>query len=94
MTWSLASVAEDGTVTQVRIAGGSHTDQEFAVAIAALRSAYPTLRQWATDAATANTNWPTMTANQKDATMRESIRRLGVFLDRFGDLLVTLNGDQ
>ncbi len=58
-----------------------------------LKQAYPTLRQWAQDAATANTNWPTMTAAQKDATTRESIRRLGVFLDRFGDALILLNGD-
>lgn len=59
-----------------------------------LATAYPTIRQWATDAATVNTNWPAMTAAQKDAAMRTTIQRLGVFLDRFGDLLQTLNADQ
>lgn len=83
----------DGTVRTARLAAGSHTDQEHDAAVAALRQAYTTIRQWAADAATANTNWPTMTAAQKDATTRETVRRLGVFLDRFGDLLVLLNGD-
>lgn len=46
-----------------------------------------TLRQWALDAANANTNWPTMTAAQKDATTRETIRRLGVLADNLADVL-------
>ncbi len=83
----------DGTVRTARLAPGAHTDQENDAAVAALRQAYSTLRQWATDAATANTNWPTMTAVQKDATTRETIRRLGMFMDRFGDLLLAMNAD-
>lgn len=70
---------------------GRETTQTAAVT--ALRQAYPTIRQWASDAAATNTNWPAMTAAQKDAATRETIRRLGVFLDRFGDLLQTLNAD-
>ena len=53
-----------------------------------IRQAYNTLRQWSADAAQVNTDWPTMTANQKDNTQREVIRRLGIFFDRFADLLL------
>lgn len=53
-----------------------------------LRTFYPVARQWAQDAAQTNTNWPTMTAGQKDAAMRETIRRLGLFFDGMGDLLL------
>jgi len=53
-----------------------------------LRQAYQTLRQWSNDAAQTNTDWPTMTQGQKDAALRETIRRLGLFFDRFADLLL------
>ena len=53
-----------------------------------VKQAYNTLRQWSADAAQVNTDWPTMTANQKDNTQREVIRRLGIFFDRFADLLL------
>jgi hypothetical protein len=53
-----------------------------------LKNAYTTLRQWSADAAQVNTDWPTMTAVQKDNATRETIRRLGIFLDRFADLLL------
>jgi hypothetical protein len=53
-----------------------------------IRQAYTTLRTWSADAAQSNTDWPTLTAGQKDATMRETIRRLGIFLDRFADILL------
>lgn len=53
-----------------------------------LQQAYNTLRNWSADAANTNTNWPTMTATQKDNATRETIRRLGIFLDRFADLLL------
>ena len=53
-----------------------------------IKQAYQTLRSWSADAATTNTNWPTMTAVQKDNATRETIRRLGIFLDRFADLLL------
>ncbi len=46
-----------------------------------------TLRQWAVDAQTAFDNWPTMTAGQKDATTRETIRRLGVMAAKMADFL-------
>lgn len=83
----------DGVATTARIATGTHTDAEHDAAIASLRQAYATLRQWSVDAATTNTNWPTMTAVQKDATQREVIRRLGIFFDRFADFLVANNAD-
>ena len=35
-----------------------------------------------------DSDWPTMTAGQKDTAMRETIRRLGIFLDRFADVLL------
>lgn len=53
-----------------------------------LRQAYQTLRTWSADAAQVNTDWPTMTAIQKDNATRETIRRLGLFLDRFADVLL------
>jgi hypothetical protein len=53
-----------------------------------IRQAYNTLRQWSADAAQVNTDWPTMTNVQKDNATRETIRRLGIFLDRFADLLL------
>ena len=53
-----------------------------------VKQAYATLRQWAIDGAQTNTDWTTMTAGQKDVAMRETIRRLGIFFDRFADLLL------
>ncbi len=44
-------------------------------------------RVWAADAAQANTNWPTMTQAQKDATIRETIRRLGVLMANIAEHL-------
>lgn len=76
-----------------RLATGAHTDAEHSAIIARLRQDYATLRQWSQDAATTNTNWPTMTQTQKDNATRETIRRLGILLDRVGDVLVALNAD-
>jgi hypothetical protein len=53
-----------------------------------LKSAYQTLRQWSVDAQDAYDTWPTKTNAQKDATQRETIRRLGVLMDRLADLLL------
>jgi hypothetical protein len=53
-----------------------------------IKNAYQTLRQWSVDAATNHTNWPTMTNAQKDAAQRETIRRLGILMDRLADLLL------
>ena len=53
-----------------------------------IKNAYQTLRQWSADAAQVNNDWPTMTDPQKDNATRETIRRLGLFLDRFADLLL------
>jgi hypothetical protein len=53
-----------------------------------LRAAYQTLRQWSVDAATNHTNWPNMTNAQKDVAHRETIRRLGILMDRLADLLL------
>lgn len=53
-----------------------------------LRTAYATLRQWSLDAQDAFDTWPTKTNAQKDATQRETIRRLGILMDRLADLLL------
>jgi hypothetical protein len=53
-----------------------------------LKAAYQTLRQWSVDAQDAYDTWPTKTNAQKDATHRETIRRLGVLMDRLADLLL------
>ena len=89
----LVAVTDDAGTKTARVPLGSRSDADFTAAVAGLKSGYATLRTWASDAATTNTNWPTMTAAQKDAATRETIRRLGVFLDRFGDLLLALNAD-
>ena len=53
-----------------------------------VKQAYATLRQWSLDAQAAYDDWPNKTTAQKDATTRETIRRLGVFMDRLADLLL------
>ena len=53
-----------------------------------LQQAYTTLRNWSAQAAQTHADWPTMTQGQKDAVMREVIQRLGIFFDRFADLLL------
>lgn len=53
-----------------------------------LKQAYTTLRAWSTDAQVAYDDWPNKTAVQKDVATRETIRRLGVFFDRFADLML------
>jgi hypothetical protein len=53
-----------------------------------LKNAYATLRQWSVDAQDAYDTWPTKTNAQKDATHRETIRRLGILMDRLADLLL------
>lgn len=63
-------------------------DEQRYLSPARIKQAYLTLRQWSADAAQVNTDWPTMTAVQKDNATRETIRRLGIFLDRFADLLL------
>lgn len=83
----------DGVVTTARLAAGTHTNAEHDAAIVNLRQAYTTLRQWSLDAQDAFNSWPNKTAAQKDATQREVIRRLGVFFDRFADLMVSQNQD-
>jgi hypothetical protein len=63
-------------------------DEQRHLSPARLQQAYSTLRSWSDDAETTHTDWPTMTAGQKDAAMREVIQRLGLFFDRFADLLL------
>jgi hypothetical protein len=53
-----------------------------------LRNAYQTLRQWSVDAQANYDTWPTKTNAQKDAAQRETIRRLGILMDRLADLLL------
>ena len=91
--WLVTYKDDAGSTTTARFPLGTKTDSDFSAAVTALRAAYPTLRTWSGDAAATNIGWPTMTAAQKDAATRETIRRLGVFLDRFGDLLLALNAD-
>jgi hypothetical protein len=89
----LLSTTVDGVESTARLAPGGHTDADHDAALAQLRKDFSTLLQWAQDAANTNTNWPTMTQNQKDTAIRETIRRLGVLLDHVGDLMVILNAD-
>jgi hypothetical protein len=53
-----------------------------------VRAAYQTLRTWSIDAQTHYDDWPNKTNAQKDVVQRETIRRLGIFFDRFADLLL------
>ena len=77
----------DGQVHTRRVIYDGEDEQRY-LSPERLRAAYLTLRQWSVDAAQVNTDWPTMTAGQKDNATRETIRRLGLFLDRFADLLL------
>ena len=63
-------------------------DEQRHLSPARLQAAYATLRQWSADAAQADADWPTLTQAQKDARLQITIRRLGVFFDRFADLLL------
>lgn len=62
--------------------------EEVYFATVRLKQAYEVLRGWSADAQAAYNDWPTMTAGQKDTALRETIRRLGIFFDRFADTLV------
>jgi len=53
-----------------------------------VRQAYTVLRQWSADAAQTDADWPSMNNAQRDAATRVVVRRLGVFFDRFADLLL------
>ena len=53
-----------------------------------IKSAYVSLRQWSLDAQNAFDTWDSKTVAQKDATQKETIRRLGIFMDRLADLLL------
>jgi hypothetical protein len=53
-----------------------------------VKNAYQTLRQWSVDAQANYDTWPTKTNAQKDAAQRETIRRLGILMDRLADLLL------
>ncbi len=55
---------------------------------ARLRQFYPTIRQWSLDAQAAYDDWPNKTQTQKDVALRETIRRLGVMMDRLADMLL------
>lgn len=55
-----------------------------------LRSAIATLNQWAQDEQNIDNAWGTLTNAQKDTANRVLHRRIGIFFDRFGDLLITL----
>lgn len=63
-------------------------EEQAYLALVRVPAAYQTLRQWSLDAQSAYDDWPNKTAAQKDAVQRETIRRLGVFMDRLADLLL------
>lgn len=73
------------STSQVTLEG----EEEIAyLAAERIRQSYQTLRQWSLDAEAAYNDWPNKTNAQKDAVQRETIRRLGVFMDRLADLLL------
>jgi hypothetical protein len=77
----------DGTYRNRQVTYDGEDEQRY-LSPDRLRAAYLTIRQWSADAAQVNDGWDTMTALQKDNAMRETIRRLGLFFDRFADLLL------
>jgi len=91
--WITITSTVDGDAKVARFAAGSQTKETADARAQMFRQAYPQLRQWAVDAAGVNTNWPTMTQQQKDTALRETIRRLGLFFDNFAELLASLNAD-
>lgn len=59
-----------------------------------IRQAVATLQSWASDEQAINTSWASLTATQKDNANKQLHQRIGIFFDRFGDLLVALNMDR
>lgn len=57
---------------------------------ARIRQVLSTLDAWAADEQKIFTDWPSLTNAQKDAANRQMHDRFGKFLDRFGDVLLTL----
>lgn len=66
----------------------SDRDDERDKSLDRIKQSYIALRQWSDDAQAAYDDWPTKTQAQKDAAIRETIRRLGIFFDRFADFLL------
>ncbi len=91
--WFTLTSDTDGVTQTAWFSPGTKTQAEAEARSQLLRDAYPVTRQWAQDAAATNTNWPTMTQQQKDTALRETIRRLGLFFDNFAELLASLNAD-
>jgi len=56
-------------------------------------TAYTALRAWADDAETAVAAWDGWTSAQRFAALKTAITRLGVFFDRFADLLQSQGKD-
>ena len=86
-TYNIEHYDDTGLVSTEVVTLTGEEEQSY-LAHPRLKQAYQTLRQWSADAAQVNTDWPTMTQGQKDIALRETIRRLGLFFDRFADLLL------
>lgn len=65
-----------------------------AVKLGNVKTAVPTLRSWAIDAANASNSWSGWDQSQKNTAMKTVITRLGVFFDRFADLIEGRNIDK
>lgn len=63
-------------------------DEQRYLAPERVLQAYQTLRQWSADAQAAYDDWANKTSGQKDAVMAETIRRLGILMDRLADIVL------
>lgn len=68
-------------------------DELRAVVLATLRQSLTnqvaTMRQWSDDAESAVASWDGWTTAQRFAAMKTTLNRLGVFFDKFADLIET-----
>lgn len=58
-----------------------------------LKGAAAVLQEWAEDSTQTANDWDTLTATQKDQRMEVLFQRMGIFLDRFADLMIAENRD-
>jgi hypothetical protein len=52
-----------------------------------LSATFGTIGKWATEARATYDNWPNLTAAEKDSVVRELVRKFGIALGRFADLV-------
>ena len=71
-----------------QLAAFEEAETARAFSTARLRGALGTIGEWAVEAQVTYDKWPNLTANEKDSVARELVRRFGIVLDHFADLVI------